>query len=91
MRQARDDVTLVYTKNPPASRADKPNNFNCRSAFKHSYPSGQGEATKKRVGICLRVSTTNGQTTENQRRKLEAVAGRSGWDVVEIFEDKGRR
>ena len=40
MRQARDDVTLVYTKNPSASRAEKPNNFNCRSAFKHSYLSG---------------------------------------------------
>src|SRR5262245_29635050 len=43
----------------------------------------------KRVGIYLRVSTTNGQTTENQRRELEAVAKRSGWDVVEVFEDKG--
>jgi DNA invertase Pin-like site-specific DNA recombinase len=43
----------------------------------------------KRVGIYLRVSTTNGQTTENQRRELEAVAKRSGWDVVEVVEDKG--
>ena len=43
----------------------------------------------KRVGIYLRVSTTNGQTTDNQRRELEAVARRSGWDVVEIFEDMG--
>ena len=43
----------------------------------------------KRVGIYLRVSTTNGQTTENQRRELEAVARRSGWHVVEVFEDKG--
>jgi hypothetical protein len=32
----------------------------------------------KRVGIYLRVST-NGQTTENQRRELETVAARSGW------------
>jgi DNA invertase Pin-like site-specific DNA recombinase len=36
----------------------------------------------------LRVSTTNGQTTENQRRELEAVDRRPGWNVVEIFEDK---
>ena len=43
----------------------------------------------KRVGVYLRVSTTNGQTTENQWRELEAVARRSGWDVVEVFEDKG--
>ena len=35
----------------------------------------------KRVGIYLRVST-NGQTTENQRRELEAVAARSGWEVA---------
>jgi len=42
----------------------------------------------KRVGIYLRVST-NGQTTENQRRELEAVAARSGWQVVGIYEDAG--
>jgi DNA invertase Pin-like site-specific DNA recombinase len=42
----------------------------------------------KRVGIYLRVST-NGQTTENQRRELEAVAKRSGWEVVGIYEDAG--
>jgi DNA invertase Pin-like site-specific DNA recombinase len=41
----------------------------------------------KRVGIYLRVSTNNGQTTDNQRRELEAVAKRSGWNVVEVFED----
>jgi DNA invertase Pin-like site-specific DNA recombinase len=42
----------------------------------------------KRVGIYLRVST-GGQTTENQRRELEAVAARSGWEVVDIYEDAG--
>jgi hypothetical protein len=42
----------------------------------------------KQVGIYLRVST-NGQTTENQRRELDAIAGRSGWRVVEVFEDNG--
>jgi DNA invertase Pin-like site-specific DNA recombinase len=46
------------------------------------------EITMKRVGIYLRVST-NGQTTENQRRELEAVAKRSGWEVVGIYEDTG--
>ena len=39
---------------------------------------------KRRVGIYLRVST-DGQTTENQRRELEAVAARSGWEVVGIL------
>ncbi len=42
----------------------------------------------KRVGIYLRVST-DGQTTENQRRELEAVAARSGWTIVKVFEDAG--
>jgi DNA invertase Pin-like site-specific DNA recombinase len=43
---------------------------------------------RKRVGIYLRVST-DGQTTQNQRRELEAVAARSGWEVVDIYEDAG--
>jgi DNA invertase Pin-like site-specific DNA recombinase len=42
----------------------------------------------KRVGIYLRVSTDN-QTTENQRRELNAVAGRSGWQIVGTYEDAG--
>jgi DNA invertase Pin-like site-specific DNA recombinase len=46
------------------------------------------EIFMKRVGIYLRVST-NGQTTENQRRELEAVATRSGWQVVDVYEDAG--
>ena len=43
-------------------------------------------AKGKRVAIYLRVSTTE-QTTNNQRRELEAVAGRHSWTVVEVFED----
>src|SRR5215472_3048019 len=43
---------------------------------------------KRRVGIYLRVST-DGQTTENQRRELKAVAARSGWEVVDFYEDAG--
>jgi DNA invertase Pin-like site-specific DNA recombinase len=42
----------------------------------------------KRVAIYLRVSTGE-QTTENQRRELEAVAARHDWRVVEVFEDAG--
>ena len=41
-----------------------------------------------RVAIYLRVSTDS-QTTENQRRELEAVAAGRGWDVVSVFEDAG--
>jgi DNA invertase Pin-like site-specific DNA recombinase len=44
--------------------------------------------SQKRVGICLRVSTSE-QTTDNQRRELEAVAARCGWTVVQVFEDAG--
>jgi len=42
----------------------------------------------KRIAIYLRVSTSK-QDTENQRRELEAVAKRSGWQVVRVFEDAG--
>jgi DNA invertase Pin-like site-specific DNA recombinase len=42
----------------------------------------------KRVAIYLRVSTTK-QDTDNQRRELEAVAARSGWHVVKVYEDAG--
>jgi DNA invertase Pin-like site-specific DNA recombinase len=42
----------------------------------------------KRVAIYLRVSTSK-QETGNQRRELEAVAARSGWEVVRVFEDAG--
>jgi DNA invertase Pin-like site-specific DNA recombinase len=42
----------------------------------------------KRVAIYVRVST-NGQTVENQRRELEAVASRHGWTVAATFEDAG--
>jgi DNA invertase Pin-like site-specific DNA recombinase len=37
----------------------------------------------KRVAIYLRVSTAK-QDTDNQHRELEAVAKRSGWDVVRV-------
>src|ERR1700694_1526209 len=42
----------------------------------------------KRVAIYLRVSTSK-QDTDNQRRELEAVAERSGWKVVRVYEDAG--
>ena len=42
----------------------------------------------KRVALYLRVST-DGQTTSNQQRELEAVAERCGWQVVEVYKDDG--
>src|SRR5579863_6705835 len=43
---------------------------------------------KKRVALYLRVSTAE-QTVENQRRQLQAVAKRHGWQVVAVFKDEG--
>ena len=42
----------------------------------------------KRVAIYLRVSTAK-QDTANQLKQLEAVAERSGWEVVRIYDDSG--
>jgi DNA invertase Pin-like site-specific DNA recombinase len=42
----------------------------------------------KRVALYLRVSTSE-QTTKNQRRELQEIAKRHGWNVVETFEDAG--
>ena len=42
----------------------------------------------KRIAIYLRVSTTE-QTVENQRRELQAVAKRHGWNIVAVFKDEG--
>lgn len=42
----------------------------------------------KRAALYLRVSTRQ-QTTKNQRLKLEEVAKRSGWTIVEVYEDDG--
>ena len=44
--------------------------------------------SRNRVALYLRVSTT-GQNTVNQRRELEAVAERHGWEVVQVFSDNG--
>ena len=43
----------------------------------------------QRVAFYVRVSTADGQTTENQTRQLHEVAGRLGWTVVAIFKDDG--
>lgn len=43
---------------------------------------------QRRVALYLRVSTDD-QTTENQRRELQAVAEKAGWNVVATFEDAG--
>lgn len=42
----------------------------------------------KRVGLYLRVSTSE-QTTENQRRELERIAEQRDWHIVDVYEDHG--
>jgi DNA invertase Pin-like site-specific DNA recombinase len=42
----------------------------------------------KRVAIYVRVST-DGQSVENQKRELEAIAKRHEWDVIGVFSDPG--
>ena len=43
----------------------------------------------KRVAFYLRVSTGDGQQTiENQRRALDEIAERAGWEVVEVYSDE---
>ena len=42
----------------------------------------------KRAALYLRVSTGE-QTTDNQRRELEAVAKQRGWEIVAVYEDAG--
>ena len=43
---------------------------------------------RKRVAVYVRVST-DGQSVENQKRELDAVAKRHEWEVVEVFSDHG--
>ncbi len=42
-----------------------------------------------KAAIYARVSTTNGQTPENQLSRLRDVAAKAGWTVVEEFVDHG--
>src|SRR6201987_5173709 len=83
----------AYTKNPSDFADCRSRIFKdfcdrvCLYEWRMEMPL-RGEITMKRVGIYLRVST-NGQTTENQRRELAAVAARSGWQVAGFYEDAG--
>jgi DNA invertase Pin-like site-specific DNA recombinase len=45
-------------------------------------------SSTKRAALYVRVSTDT-QTVENQMRELRQVAGRRGWDVVEVYSDAG--
>ncbi len=44
--------------------------------------------TPKRAAVYLRVST-DGQTTDNQLLELKKAAKHAGWEIVDIYEDKG--
>lgn len=51
-------------------------------------PNHETIRSMKRAGFYIRVSTDQ-QTTENQLRILTEVAERSGWTIVQVFEDQG--
>ena len=55
---------------------------------KRRQTANRAAPSAKRVAFYHRVST-GGQTTANQRRELQAVAKRHGWNVVAVFEDNG--
>ena len=42
----------------------------------------------KRAVLYLRVSTID-QTTANQERELQAIAGRMGWEIAKVYKDHG--
>jgi resolvase-like protein len=42
-----------------------------------------------RAALYLRVSTMNGQATDNQRLELQAAAERHGWRIVQVYADEG--
>jgi DNA invertase Pin-like site-specific DNA recombinase len=42
-----------------------------------------------RAALYLRVSTLNGQNTDNQRLELERMAECHDWQIVEVYEDAG--
>src|SRR5665213_1882193 len=42
-----------------------------------------------RAALYLRVSTSDRQTTENQRRVLAKVAEHRGWEIAQTYEDFG--
>jgi DNA invertase Pin-like site-specific DNA recombinase len=46
-------------------------------------------AKSLRAALYLRVSTTDRQTTENQRLVLVRVADHRGWEIVQTYEDNG--
>jgi DNA invertase Pin-like site-specific DNA recombinase len=49
---------------------------------------GVGMNKNKRAAIYLRVSTAK-QTTENQLQELRRVATQRGWQIVNVYEDRG--
>ena len=42
---------------------------------------------QKRVGVYIRVSTSQKQTTLNQRMELEDVCRRNDWEIVEVYDE----
>ena len=59
-----------------------------RACCRARYVKQRCLVSNKRAALYVRVSTDT-QTVENQIRELRQVAGRRGWDVVEVYSDAG--
>ena len=67
----------------------KTDDFSIGLCYPTPVPERRASVSKsKRAAIYTRVST-DGQSVENQRRELLAVAERRGWEVVEEYKDHG--
>jgi DNA invertase Pin-like site-specific DNA recombinase len=61
----------------------------CVQGIAYIGPESREIRAMKRVALYLRVSTLNGQTTDNQEHALREVAARRGWQIVHVFKDEG--
>src|SRR5260370_4186687 len=52
-------------------------------------PRGQRASNLAMSTAGIRMLSQTPEDTENQRRELEAVADRSGWKIVKVYEDAG--
>jgi len=86
---AQHDATFGSLKTRAASGVQRLRPSNHQPAWRSEPMATSKTTSAKRVALYMRVSTTNGQTTENQRRTLDEIAARAGWSVVEVYADKG--
>ena len=82
-RRGANERNAAHTENPSDCSSSLP--LGLLGNFSPDFVNRTGNRGRamKKVAIYLRVSTDS-QTTDNQRRELEAVAARSGWQMVKV-------